>query len=119
MYIYFAKSKYFNLNVTQTSHSQVYCLVLLTANANANGAIDHSHESHDFFFIDACTTSFKTPDGSIVPYGIIVFVKTHILLFVIVRKVLDNHEKRNRLYCRGVHCKQTTVTLLLDPEGDL
>ena len=55
MYIYFAKSKYFNLNVSQTSHSQVYCMVLLTA----NGAIDHSHESHDFFFIDACTTSFK------------------------------------------------------------
>ena len=79
----------------------------------------HSHESHDFFFIDACTTSFKTPDGSIVTYGIIVFVKTQCLLFVIVRKVLDNHEKRNRLYCRSVHCKQTTATLLLDPEGDL
>ena len=84
-----------------------------------NGAIDHSHESHDLFSIDACTTSFKTPDGSTVTYGIIVFVETRCLLFVIVRKVLDNHEKRNRLYCRSVHCKQTTATLLLDPERDL
>ena len=63
-----------------------------------------------------CVYSFKTPDGSIVTYGTIVFVRIHCLLFVIVRKVLDNHEKHNRLYCSCARCKQTTVIVLLDLE---
>ena len=41
-----------------------------------------------------CVYFFKTPDGSIVTYGMTVhvFVRIHCLLFVIVRKVLDNHK---------------------------